>query len=117
VLGGPRQTSARGHHPGVLPHLVKREFLLVRRTAASSVGAAGGTVSSQAAFKSMDKIESRKREKVARGIISRRLKEYYSELKAIIDVDTEDFFQRVIQQAKAARQEPPEVHGNSTAAR
>ena len=47
--------------------------------------------------------------KAARRVVSERLQVFFSELREALDPDTEDFFQRVMQQA-----EPRSQYGHST---
>jgi hypothetical protein len=46
-------------------------------------------------------------QKTARKKVSVRLRDFYSELKALVDVDTEDFYRRVMQQAQKGRNDAP----------
>ena len=41
--------------------------------------------------------------KMARRVVSERLQVFFSELREALDPDTEDFFQRVMQQTKLQR--------------
>ena len=50
-------------------------------------------------FLSMDKADETKKLRKARVIVSDKLRAYFAEMKAELDADNEDFFQRVMQQA------------------
>ena len=46
--------------------------------------------------------------KVARRVVSERLQAFFSELREALDPDTEDFFQRVMNQAETRSQHRPQ---------
>jgi hypothetical protein len=47
-----------------------------------------------------------RRKNQAFGVISERLRRFYSELEAIVDPNTEDFFQRVMRQSEQQHRPP-----------
>ena len=51
------------------------------------------------AFPYMDTTDDTKKLREARVIVSDKLRAYFAEMKAELDADNEDFFQRVMQQA------------------
>jgi len=47
----------------------------------------------------MDATDDTKNLRQARAIVSEKLRAYFAEIKAALDADSEDFFERVMQQA------------------
>jgi hypothetical protein len=49
-------------------------------------------------------------EKLARTVVSQRLRQFYSALKADLEADSEDFYRRVMQQAERLHPDAPAAH-------
>jgi hypothetical protein len=47
------------------------------------------------------------KQKKARKRVTARLRDFFAELKALVDVDTDDFYRRVLEQAQAGRERDP----------